>query len=96
MHTVYDEKLIEKAMFRKGNLDGLLFSYDAQGKIREKKEYRWNPETKNSDLHGIYETYNQGKKLIQQTFKNDCITKRVILFSYSFKFCITFIYNNSY
>uniref|UniRef100_UPI00404A91FD hypothetical protein n=1 Tax=Flavobacterium sp. TaxID=239 RepID=UPI00404A91FD len=67
----YEEKLIEKAMYRKGHLDGLLFSYDSQGKIREKKEYRWNPETKNSDLHGIYETYNQGKKLIQQTFKNN-------------------------
>ncbi len=65
------ETLVEKSMYKNDQLDGLQIFYDNQGKIREKKEFRWNPETKKSELHGIYESYSQGKKLMQHTYKNN-------------------------
>lgn len=67
----YQEMLVEKSMHKNDQLDGLQIFYDNQGKIREKKEFRWNPETKKSELHGIFESYSQGKMLVQQTFKDN-------------------------
>ncbi len=67
----YQEVLVEKSMYKNDQLHGLQSLYDNQGKLREKKEYWWNPDTKKSELHGLFESFSQGTKLMQHQYKNN-------------------------
>lgn len=60
-----DGKLLQKINFENGHVDGEWMNYDYIGNIRERKNYRYNPQTKKTMLNGEYKLYSN-KILLQE------------------------------